>query len=443
MSQNSTQHTPKRASLHTLGCRLNQSESLILQDQLQAEGYEIVPYGETADLAIVNTCTVTNDADSKSRKAIRGFLRDNPDSYMAVIGCYSQMGAKTLCEIPGVDLIVGNQEKMNVLSYIKEGKNETPLVVRDQMIRDDFTIDTVGTAAFTRRANLKIQDGCDFMCSFCIIPFARGRSRSRTMNNILEEARQLVERGALELVITGVNIGTYAYEDQTVLDVVDRFNEIEGLARIRISSIEPTTIEEGLFDRMNDPEHALVPYLHIPLQSGSDKVLKIMRRLYTRQEFINFIQHAHDTVPNICIGTDIMVGSPGESETDFEDTCGLLLNSPLTYSHVFKYSERDGTAALRIPEKVGGTEKNRRSAIIRRISNQKLNEFQQRYLGQSVEVLFESEEQGLWSGYTEHYIRVSIPSNSELKNTIHPVRLEEIHGDFVMGSLIESTVLPL
>jgi threonylcarbamoyladenosine tRNA methylthiotransferase MtaB len=234
----------------------------------------------------------------------------------------------------------------------------------------------------------------------------------------------LVERGALELVLTGVNIGTYAYEEQTVLDVVDRLNEIDGLARIRISSIEPTTIEEGLFDRMNDPNHALVPYLHIPLQSGSDTVLKIMRRLYTRQEYINFIQLAYDMVPDICIGTDIMVGSPGETEADFEDSCALLLNGPLTYSHVFD-----------------GNEKNRRSAIIRRISGQKQREFQERFLGQTVEVLFESEEQGLWSGYTEHYIRVSVPSNQSLKNTLHRVHLEEIHGDFVMGSLIESTVL--
>ena len=441
MSQD-TAHSPrKRASLHTLGCRLNQSESLILQEQLQAEGYEIVPYGEAADLAIVNTCTVTNNADAKSRKAIRGFLRENPEAYMAVIGCYSQMGAKALCEIPGVDLIVGNQEKMNVLAYIKEGKNEAPLVVRDQMLRDDFTIDTVGTAAFTQRANLKIQDGCDFMCSFCIIPFARGRSRSRAMDNLLDEARQLVERGALELVLTGVNIGTYAYEGQTVLNVVDRLNEIEGLARIRISSIEPTTIEEALFDRMNDHHHALVPYLHIPLQSGSDHVLGIMRRLYTRQEYSDFIQHAYDSVPDLCIGTDIMVGSPGETEADFEDTCDVLLNTPLTYAHVFKYSERDGTAALRIPEKVDEKEKNRRSAIIRRISGQKLNEFQSRYLGQTVDVLCESEEQGLWSGYTEHYIRVSVPSDAILKNTVHKVRLDAIHGDFVMGSLVESAVV--
>jgi threonylcarbamoyladenosine tRNA methylthiotransferase MtaB len=434
-SMNTPPEHKKRASLHTLGCRLNQSESLILQEQLQAQGYEIVPYGDPADLAIVNTCTVTNDADTKSRKAIRGFIRENPDAYMAVIGCYSQMGSKTLSEIPGVDLIIGNQEKMNVLSYIQEGKNEKPLIVRDRIVRDDFTIDTFGTTDFTRRANLKIQDGCDFMCSFCIIPFARGRSRSRAMDNLLDEANQLIARGARELVLTGVNIGTYAYDGMTVLDVVDRLNEIDDLARIRISSIEPTTIPTELFDRMNDPEHALVPYLHIPLQSGADNVLQSMRRLYTRDEFIAFVKLAHDSVPDICIGTDVMVGAPGESEADFEDTCDLLLNNPISYAHVFKYSEREGTAALRIPGKVDGLEKNRRSAIIRRISGQKLNELHEKYLGKTVEVLFESGENGHWSGYTGNYIRVTVVSDDTLTNQVMPLRLDSTHGDFAMGTL--------
>ena len=440
MSTDSSHSKSRRASRHTLGCRLNQSESLILQEQLQARGYEIVPYGEPADLAIVNTCTVTNDADAKSRKAIRGFIRENPDAYVAVIGCYSQMGSKALSEIPGVDLIIGNQEKMNVLSYIQEGKNETPLIIRDRIMREDFTINTVGTGDFTRRANLKIQDGCDFMCSFCIIPFARGRSRSRAMDNLLEEAVQLVARGARELVLTGVNIGTYAYNGMTVLDVADRLNEIEDLARIRISSIEPTTIPTELFDRMNDPDHALVPFLHIPLQSGSNRVLKLMRRLYTREAFIEFVEQAYASVPSICIGTDIMVGAPGESEEDFEDTCDLLLNAPVSYAHVFKYSEREGTAAQRIPGKVDGNEKNRRSAVMRRISGQKLNQLHKRYLGKTMEVLFEWGEDGSWGGYTGNYIRVAVVSDDTLTNRVLPVRLDSACGDFVMGTL-QSEVL--
>jgi len=270
---------PKRACLQTLGCRLNQAETHLIRERLEARGYAIVPFGEPADLGIINTCTVTNEADAKSRKAIRGFIRKNPDAYVAVIGCYSQMGAKAIADIGGVDLIVGNQEKLNVLDYVTAGKNESALIVRDRIDRDAFTIGLTNEApAFTRRANLKIQDGCDFMCSFCIIPFARGRARSREMDNLLAEGRQLVQRGAKELVLTGVNIGTYAYDGQTIVDVVDLLDQIDGLDRIRISSIEPTTIPEALFERMRDGGSALVPHLHVPVQSGSDRVLRLMRR---------------------------------------------------------------------------------------------------------------------------------------------------------------------
>ena len=291
---------------------------------------------------------------------------------------------------------------------------------------------------FSRRANLKIQDGCDFMCSFCIIPFARGRARSRAMENLLDEARQLVDRGARELVLTGVNIATYDYDGNSVFDVVDRLNEIDDLERIRISSIEPTTIPLELFDRMNDPNHALVPYLHIPLQSGSDRILELMNRRYTRQEFIDFIRLARDTVPDIGIGTDVMVGSPGESLEDFEATCDLLINEPLHYAHVFKYSERDGTAALRIPGKVDGAEKSRRSSVIRQISGRKMDGFHQQYAGKTLDVLFESEEDGLWSGYTGNYIRVSCVSSAILTNQIRPVTLDRSCGDFMTGTIVNT-----
>jgi len=211
---------PKRASVHTLGCRLNQSESALIVEQLEAAGYQIVPFGQPASLGIINTCTVTGEADAKSRQLVRSFIRKNPDAYTAVIGCYSQMGYKALLEIEGVDLIVGNQEKLNVLDYVAAGKNHAPLVVRDRIDRGDFTIELAGGRPFTRRANLKIQDGCDFMCSFCVIPFARGRARSRAMDNLLDEARHLVARGAKEIVLTGVNVGAYGFQDMTIVDVV-------------------------------------------------------------------------------------------------------------------------------------------------------------------------------------------------------------------------------
>src|SRR5690606_17665433 len=218
-----------------------------------------------------------------------------------------------------------------------------------------------GAPGLTRRANLKIQDGCDFMCSFCIIPFARGRARSRDFANLLEEARRMAARGVKEAVLTGVNIGTYRHGDHGNVEVVDGLNAVDGLVRIRISSIEPTAIPEALFERMADPGHALVPYLHIPLQSGSNHVLSLMKRRYTREEFLEFIERANRAVPDLCLGTDILVGTPGETEADFNETCSVLEDSPLAYAHVFKYSERPGTAACRYDDKVDPAEKNRRS----------------------------------------------------------------------------------
>ncbi len=435
------QTNPKRASLHTLGCRLNQSETAILTEKLQAAGYEIVPFGEPSDMGIINTCTVTREADAKSRKLIRSYIRKNPDAYVAVIGCYAQMGARAIAEIDGVDLIVGNQEKLNVLDYAAQGKTGQPLIVRDQIDRDDFTIETTGEGAFSRRANLKVQDGCDFMCSFCIIPFARGRARSRELENLLDEARQLVKRGAKELVLTGVNVGTYSYDGAGIVDVLDRLNAIPGLARIRVSSIEPTTIPEAIFERMADTSHALVPYLHIPLQSGSARILKTMRRLYTPEQFINFVGEAHAKVPGIGIGTDIMVGMPGETEADFEQTCTLFIESPLFYAHVFKYSEREGTASVRYEGKVAEDEKTRRGARLRNLSARKTAEFHSENAKRVVPVLFEHCEDGYWTGYTENYIRVAVRSDAILENRIERVALGGSRGGIVLGSLANNSAL--
>lgn len=431
-------NSSKKAALYTLGCRLNQSESHILTEQLEAHGYSIVPFGEPADLGIVNTCTVTHEADAKSRKAIRAFVRKNPKALVAVIGCYSQMASKTVAEIPGVDLVIGNQEKLNLLHYLPSEKAGAPLIIRDQIQRDDFTIKTVGIEPMTRRANLKIQDGCDFMCSFCIIPFARGRARSRELANLLEEARQLVDRGAKELVLTGVNIGTYRHEGRNIVDVVQRLNEIDGLDRIRISSIEPTTVPEELFDLMADVEHALVPYLHLPLQSGSNAVLERMRRLYTRDEYIDCVETARAMVPDLCVGADIMVGMPGETDEEFEETRSLLESGPIHYAHVFKYSDRDGAAASRSENKINPEVKNRRGAILRHISAEKQRRFHQSHEGRTLTVLFEHEEDGFWTGYTGNYIRVAARSNAILANTLHDVTLGESRGDFVLASLAEA-----
>ena len=432
--------TRKRASLHTLGCRLNQSETLLIQQRLKDEGYEIVPFGEPADLGIINTCTVTNLADSKCRQSIRQFTRRNPDAYTAVIGCYSQMGSKEIAAIEGVDLIIGNQEKMSVVDFIGQEKNEKPIIIREKISRDDFSVSYFGDAPFNQRANIKIQDGCSFLCSFCIIPFARGASRSRDFENILAEARAKADQGVKELVITGVNIGTYVTKEGDLLSVLESLNAVEGIERIRISSIEPTTIPTELFDWMNDSQHALLPFFHIPLQAGSDKVLKEMRRKYTISEYLEFLHLAHDSVKNLYLGTDIMVGFPGETEKEFEETCRVFLENPFDFCHVFSFSEREGTVAARRADHVQLEERRRRSAHLRRLSSKKRYDFYEAHLGTTMRVLFENPKPDFWPAYTDNYIRVVAPRNAlngeDLANRCAEVRLNSVAADFVEGEIV-------
>ena len=428
------QPTTRRASLLTHGCRLNQTETNLIREQLESRGFEVVPFGEEAELGIINTCTVTREAEAKCRQSIRGFIRKNPEAFTAVIGCYSQMGANEIAGIKGVDLIVGNHDKMAVLDYADQGKLERPLILRDRIQGDEFTMSFAGELPSTQRANLKVQDGCDFMCSFCIIPFARGRARPRALGNLLEEAKQLAESGVKELVITGVNIGTYALDKAgqsiTILEVVDALNAIPGIERIRISSIEPTTIPSGLIDRMAAPDHSVLPYLHIPLQSGTDTILEIMRRRYRIAEFLDFINDAATRVPNLCIGTDIMVGHPGETEELFEETCRVFLESPLHYCHVFPYSERPGTLATKRTDHVPMKERKRRSARLRRLSEMKRHDFYSSYLGKQRPVLWEhSPEPNIWTGLTDNYIRVITRNESNLLNTITQAEIVNLMAD--------------
>jgi len=432
------ENRPLRASVHTLGCRLNQAESLALREQLELRGYDLVSFGEPSDLVIINTCTVTRLADAKCRNAIRSFIRKNPAAFVAVIGCYSQIGYQELAKIEGVDLILGNRDKMQVLDYVGLGKNERPVILRDRITREDFTLEFVGDAPYPKRANLKIQDGCNFVCSFCIIPKARGPARSRELENLLEEARHQAARGVKELVLTGVNIGTYDSCGEDILGLVDELNEVEGLERVRISSIEPTTIPEALFDRMNDPEHVLLPYLHIPLQAGSDAVLKSMRRRYTLQEFLDFINMANERVRDLCIGTDILVGYPGEGDAEFEQTCRTFMDHPFAYCHVFSYSERDTTPAARMENRHDVPVKQRRSARLRRLSERKRYEYYEKHLGREMTVLFEDPKEDHWPGYTDNFIRVIVRDERDLRNRVCRVRLDQVLGDAVVGTVVST-----
>ena len=427
----------KKASVRALGCRLNQYEALALEGKLKEAGYQIVSFGDEADIGVINSCTVTREADAKSRNVIRRFIRRNPKAITVVVGCYSQMAANRVAMIDGVDFVIGNQDKLNFLDYLTEEKPETPVVVRERISREDFSIGFVGDSDFEQRANLKIQDGCDFMCSFCIIPFARGRARSRDWNDLVEEARGMVRKGVREFVLTGVNLGTYNSRTKDFLDVVKDLAELPGVDRLRISSIEPTTIPEELFGMMADAGSPLMPYLHVPMQACCDRTLMRMRRKYGMNEMIAFFDRVSNAVPNLCLGTDLMVGFPGESETDFEETCENFLQLPFSYCHTFTFSERDGTAAAKMKEQVPVEEKRRRSAHLRRLSAAKKMKFHQAQLGQEFEVLLENPKDGFYGGYTEHYVRVNIRQEPKgLENRMARVCMIEASPEFVEGSLV-------
>ena len=424
----------KRACVKALGCRLNQYEIQGMENKLKANGYEIVPFGERADLGVINTCTVTNEADAKSRNVIRRFIRRNPKGVTVVVGCYSQISANEISMIDGVDYVIGNHDKMNFLNYLGEGKNEVPVIVRERISKEDFTIGFTGESSYQQRSNLKIQDGCDFMCTFCVIPFARGRARSRSWNDLHLEAKGMLEKGVEEIVLTGVNLGTYESEKRNFLDLISSLSSLNGMKRLRISSIEPTTIPEELFEMMADQSHPLMPYLHVPMQSGCNSVLKSMRRKYLLEEMEEFFQRAVSAIPNVCIGTDLMVGFPGESNLDFEKTCETFMKFPFVYCHVFTYSERKGTRANKIAEKIPMNERRIRSNHLRRLSASKRMLYNRDQIGEITSVLVENPSSGKFSGYTDNYMRVLVEGgNQSMVNQFVRVKITEAMPEYVIA----------
>ena len=429
--------TNKRASIKALGCRLNSYEALEMEGRLKSSGYEIVPFGEKADLGVINTCTVTNEADSKSRNVIRRFIRSNPNAITVVVGCYSQMDSGRLAMIDGIDYIIGNHDKINFLNYIGDCKVEVPIIIRERISRDDFSIGFVGDPVFEQRANLKIQDGCDFMCSFCVIPFSRGRARSRDWYDLKAEVERMVDKGVKEVVLTGVNLGTYNSNDINFLKLIERLGSTSGICRLRISSIEPTTIPYELFEWMEDSDHPLMPYLHVPLQSGCNNILKQMKRKYNLEEMHDFFNQASDSVSNICIGTDLMVGFPGETQEYFQNTCDTFMKFPFSYCHVFTFSERKGTPASKMTNVVPMNERRLRSGHLRRLSASKKMEFYKKQEGKKSKVLFEKVKGGVLTGYSENYTRVMLKeSNNKFENEIYNVELSTATPEFIECKLI-------
>jgi len=449
-----------RAALESLGCRLNHAETELIRRLLERAGFRIVPWGEAAEVMVLNSCTVTAQADAASRQGLRGARRAQPGARLAVVGCHAQLHADALAAAGLADLIVGNGDKLAVVEHLRAllaqeasgngpDRGSPPRVVRPALPREAFALDFDPAAPLSAdsgtRAHVKIQDGCDFMCSFCIIPRARGRARPRSMDNLMAEAEALVAHGVREIVLTGVNLGTYSDGAQSLTgaldlrDVVDRLDRLPGLARIRISSIEPTTVHEGLLERMAAPDHKLAPFLHLPLQSGSDAVLAAMRRRYTAGEYAAFAEAALKRVPELCLGADVMAGFPGEDDAAFAETFALLERLACAYLHVFPYSERPGTPAARRPDPVPVPLRQRRAAALRALSEAKRLAFHRRFIGRSVEVLFEKPRRDhMAEGYTAHFVRVRAPAADAgaLRNRMLPVRLLEAGPHAVSGELL-------
>ena len=431
----------RRVTIHTIGCRLNQAESALLSDRFIHSGFVSVPLGEPTDFLVVNTCSVTQEAESDCRRVVRQVLRHSPDATVTVTGCYAQTGVEALRDLQGVDLIVGTQFKMRLPQYLEawpvSPKRTQPEVIYSKKIdHENFVIDGVGDYS-TTRANLKIQDGCQFMCAFCIIPFARGRERSRRSEDALQEACALAERGHREIVLTGVNIGQYRYDGLELLDLIQRLEGIQGIERIRISSIEPTTIPKSLLEYMSTSEK-LCRYLHIPMQSGDETILKAMNRRYSVREFMEFIDQAVAIVPDLCVGTDVMVGFPGEGEESFANTVAVVKDLPLAYLHVFSFSDRPGTAAVRLPNHVPVQAIKARSRKLAELSRVKRLAFYQRYVGRQVKVLFETQNQHeMWTGLTDNYVRVGVRASGELSNSFKSVVITGISDGLAVGQLRE------
>ncbi len=429
----------KRVAFYTLGCKLNFSETSTIARKFGTDGFERVPFTSPADLYVINTCSVTENADKRFKTIVRQALRQNSTAFVAAIGCYAQLKPEELAEVDGVDLVLGAKEKFNITSYIDDlTKKTTGKVHACDIEETDFYVGSYAIGDRTR-AFLKVQDGCDYKCTFCTIPLARGISRSDTLANVMNKAREISNQGIKEIVLTGVNIGDYGKgefgnkkHDHTFYDLIRALDTVEGIHRLRISSIEPNLLSNEIIDYVASSEK-FVPHFHIPLQSGSDKILKHMRRRYMSDLYRERVQRIRKVMPDACIGVDVIVGFPGETEDDFLDTYNFLNSLDISYLHVFSYSERDKTPAAEMTGVIPPSIRHKRSKMLRGLSVKKRHAF---YLGQAGTkrtVLLEDEnKEGYMYGFTENYVRVKTPWNPKLVNSLQTVLLNEVDEDGIM-----------
>jgi len=435
---------PKSVSLHTLGCKLNYSETSTLAGKFHNNGFDLKEYGEKSDIFVLNTCSVTDNADKECRQIIRSVLGRNPDTYIIVTGCYAQLQPHEIAEIHGVDLVLGANEKFRLFDYVNGFEKKELSCVFTSPINEvtEFEYAYSSDVESRTRAFLKIQDGCDYNCSFCTIPMARGASRSQDITSVIENAKKLLDGGYKEIVLTGVNTGDYNFTDQSGrnLKLIDVLYELDklGIPRIRISSIEPNLLTDEIIQLVKS-SNSFCSHFHIPLQSGDPETLKLMRRRYNRDFYEKLIYKINETIPNCGIGVDVIVGFPGETEERFNNTYSFLETLPVSYLHVFTYSERRNTHAVTMPGRIGMNIRKERSRMLRELSNSKRQKFYSSNIGKKHNVLFETirEDDHIY-GFTENYIKVRTTANSTFENCIKPFEITAVENwNFAEGRISE------
>ena len=426
----------KKVAFYTLGCKLNFSETSTIARNFQDEGFERVEFEETADIYVINTCSVTDNADKRFKTIVKNALKKNENAFLIAIGCYAQLKPEELAAVDGVDLVLGATEKFKVTDYINDlSKNDMGEVHSCEISEADFYVGSYSIGDRTR-AFLKVQDGCDYKCTYCTIPLARGISRSDTLENVLQNAKEISTKNIKEIVLTGVNIGDYGKgefgnkkHEHTFFELVKALDHVEGIHRLRISSIEPNLLKNETIDFVANSK-TFVPHFHIPLQSGSDTLLKLMKRRYMRQVYTDRVISIKEKMPNACIGVDVIVGFPGETDALFLETYNYLNEMDISYLHVFTYSERPNTEAVDMEGAVPLKTRKKRSKMLRGLSVKKRRAFYESQLNTIHTVLFESEnKEGYIQGFTENYVKVKTPWNPSLVNTIHKIELTKIDTD--------------
>ncbi|MFN4253475.1 MAG: tRNA (N(6)-L-threonylcarbamoyladenosine(37)-C(2))-methylthiotransferase MtaB [Saprospiraceae bacterium] len=433
--------TPRTVAFHTLGCKLNFSETSALARLFEDGGYQPVKFDDGADIYVINTCSVTEQADRECKKIVRQALRHQPDAFVVVTGCYAQLKPAEIAEIPGVDLVLGAGEKFRILEYVDDiSKSQGKGMVQAGEIREVNTFTSSFSFGDRTRSFLKVQDGCDYKCAFCTIPLARGKSRSDTVENVVANARKIAAMGTKEIVLTGVNIGDFGNgtaviegerprKEALFADLVRELDKVEEVERFRISSIEPNLLTDEIIAFVAESQR-FMPHFHVPLQSGNDKQLREMRRRYKRELYAERVASIKKRMPHACIGCDVIVGFPGETEADFLETYRFISELEVSYLHVFTYSERANTLAVEMPNPVPLDERRRRNQMLRGLSEMKRRAFYQQHLGTERPVLFEQHKNpDLMSGFTDNYVKIEMPFEAGFINQIQPVFLEKIGAE--------------